>query len=468
MKRIAVMLLLALFTVSMVLFGVGCKEEAAEAAEEVEEAAEEVEEEVEEAAEEVEEAAEEVEEAAEEEQKVVKIGYLMPLSGPNSAWVNAQLTGLAMWLDEVNGSGGIEVGGEKYMVEMIKEDTENVPAKALEGAKKLVLEDGVVMIMQLQGAEISATQPFLNEHKIPVFTVCALDIGPDRPYVFSVGQNWPNGIPMGMQYVVDNYPEAKNLVFAGEDYDVSYLGRAFLKAGAEILGLNLVYDEVYAVDTLDFAPIADAIMAKDPDIFSPQGAYVSSQMLLIKELYLRGFDGVFFHEEWPYAELLNVVPKDYIVGRFITQAGYIGDDLIDPVGKQIYADWMARFGPGAPEDVKRDFIWIDWLGQTFTRAWRHGVELADSFEGEAVVKALESSDAIPHPFGTSVWTGEEMFGINHQLLIPQYITVCQEVDGALRDVTVAKYDVDEWFHTDDRIDVFVKYLKEEGVHYSQK
>jgi branched-chain amino acid transport system substrate-binding protein len=403
------------------------------------------------------------------EQKTVKIGFLGALSGPDSAWIIVQLTGLALWVDQTNAEGGIEVGGEKYLVDVVKIDTENVPSKALEGAKKMVLEDDVKMIMMLQGAEVDAVQPFLIEHKIPVFTVYAGDIGPERPYTFCTAQNWPLSIPMGLRYVVENYPDKKRLVFAGEDYIISWLGRAIMRGSAEILDVDLVYDKYYSVGTMDFAPIADAIMATDPDIFSPQGAYVETQMLLVKELYLRGFDGVFFHEEWPIDELLAVVPKDYIEDRFFTQNGFIGDPIIDPTGQRIYADWVARYGPGAMEDVHRSFIWLDWAAMTFCMAWNYGVALADSFDGEAVTRALENAHNIPHPFGPSEWIGKELWGINHALLLPQYITQIKNIGGTLRDVTVEQYpDIYEWFMSGDRIEIFKKYMEQEGVMWYQR
>jgi peptide/nickel transport system substrate-binding protein len=77
MKRLLIIMVITAIAVSMIFFGVSCKEAVEEAAEEVEEAAEEVEE----AAEEVEEAAEEVEEEAEEASGGIKeeIVYLTNL-----------------------------------------------------------------------------------------------------------------------------------------------------------------------------------------------------------------------------------------------------------------------------------------------------------------------------------------------------------------------------------------------------
>ena len=49
--------------------------------------------------------------------KVVKIGFLAPLTGVVSAWGKPGLDGLHIWGDRVNDAGGIPIGGENYKVE---------------------------------------------------------------------------------------------------------------------------------------------------------------------------------------------------------------------------------------------------------------------------------------------------------------------------------------------------------------
>ena len=98
--------------------------------------------------------------------KVVKIGFLNALTGPCALWGLPGLTGLNIWMDKVNDAGGLKVGDERYLVELIAYDNEDIPSKTLLGAKKLVLEDGVEMIHSSWGASTLAIQPFLTEHKI--------------------------------------------------------------------------------------------------------------------------------------------------------------------------------------------------------------------------------------------------------------------------------------------------------------
>ena len=45
--------------------------------------------------------------------KVVKIGFLAPLTGAVAAWGKPGLDGLHIWADRVNGAGGIPIGGDE-------------------------------------------------------------------------------------------------------------------------------------------------------------------------------------------------------------------------------------------------------------------------------------------------------------------------------------------------------------------
>jgi branched-chain amino acid transport system substrate-binding protein len=87
--------------------------------------------------------------------KVVKIGFLAPLTGEVAAWGLPGLYGCEIWAERVNGAGGIQVGGESYPVEFVSYDNEYAPDKARTGAQKLIHEDEVKFIMMLGGDTMS-------------------------------------------------------------------------------------------------------------------------------------------------------------------------------------------------------------------------------------------------------------------------------------------------------------------------
>ena len=70
--------------------------------------------------------------------KVVKIGFLAPLTGAVAAWGKPGLDGLHIWADRINGAGGVPIGGDNYKVEFVAYDDEYDPGKARTGAVKLI------------------------------------------------------------------------------------------------------------------------------------------------------------------------------------------------------------------------------------------------------------------------------------------------------------------------------------------
>src|SRR6185312_2076461 len=86
---------------------------------------------------------------------VLKIGFLAPLTGPLKAWAVPGLNGSKIWVERVNASGGLRIGGRRYMLELVPYDTKYRPELALKGAKELILGAGVKMLLMIGGDDLS-------------------------------------------------------------------------------------------------------------------------------------------------------------------------------------------------------------------------------------------------------------------------------------------------------------------------
>ena len=56
--------------------------------------------------------------------KVVKIGFLAPLTGAVAAWGKPGLDGCQIWADWVNAAGGVKIGDEAHKIEFVAYDDE--------------------------------------------------------------------------------------------------------------------------------------------------------------------------------------------------------------------------------------------------------------------------------------------------------------------------------------------------------
>src|SRR5436190_16509819 len=93
----------------------------------------------------------------------IKIGNIMPCSGPASAYGVIGKTEAA-YFNKVNAEGGIN--GRK--INFISYDDSYSPPKAVEQARKLVENDGVLFIFNSLGtASSTAIQRYMNEKKVP-------------------------------------------------------------------------------------------------------------------------------------------------------------------------------------------------------------------------------------------------------------------------------------------------------------
>jgi branched-chain amino acid transport system substrate-binding protein len=391
-----------------------------------------------------------------EETGVAKIGYLGPLSGPGSGWCLPGLTGAEMWVDQVNADGGLQVGDQKFKVELVKYDTEGVPSKAIEGVKKIVQEDNVVAICTQGGADASAIQPFVTENQIPVFAITSDSCAPENPYFLGVSENYPHYHAASIQYLADTYPEKTRIAMVVQDELSGRGSMAWGQAAAEVNNMNVVYAKLFATDTTDFAPIASAIMDSDPDIVSLLACWPEYRLQLLEQLYLQGFKGQIESSEYELTDIFSKVPEEFMEGA-VAHYPNLYDEGLPPECQTYYDDWMEIYGPGAPEDVKRDFIPMDWEYAAQLMIWGWAAQGAGTVEPAALTEWLLAQDPVPHFLGESHWWGEEVFGIDTSLLSPQYITEVH--DG--QNVTKGEYNLADWW--DQNKEITIKWLDEYGL-----
>lgn len=385
--------------------------------------------------------------------ETVKIGYNMPLSGPAAAWGLPGLEGVGIWLDKVNGAGGVKVGGKNYKVEIIKYDNEGVGSKALLGARKLVLEDEVVAMVMLGGATSAVVQPFLTKHKIMTFVLIASDIAPDRPYLMDVTDNFPVYHLLHTAYIAKAHPKAKTAAIVSQDDEIGLAGIAWSEAGFEAAGIKMVYSKPFAVETTDFAPIVSAVLPKKPDIISMGATYPEFQALIIEQLYTQGWKGILTSACWDYNAIVAKVPKEFVEGAVLGFPDF-DDPKLTKEHKEFWNEWRKRYPP------PHGFSDITWEYMAALDVWKYGAELAGSVKSEAVFKALKAAKAVPHSFGPGVWWGKEVFGLDN-LLVPTWPIT--EVQRNGKPLIVTWLNALDWMKQGNNREILFRTLKRWGM-----
>ena len=284
----------------------------------------------------------------------IKIGNIMPYSGPASAYgVIGHVE--AAYFRKVNDEGGIN--GRK--INFISYDDSYSPPKAVEQARKLVEDDQVLLIFNSLGTPSNtAIQRYMNEKKVPQLFVATGATKWDDPKHFPWTMGWQPSYQTEARiyasYILKNKPNAKiGVLYQNDDY-----GKDYLKGLTDGLGDKaksmIVSEQAYDVSE----PAVDSEMvnlkASGADVFvdfsTPKFAAQS-----IRKAAEIGWHPMFFlnNVSASVGSVLKPAGLDHAQG--IISAAYL-KDATDPEWKsdKDMKEWSAFMDKYAPDADKSD------------------------------------------------------------------------------------------------------------------
>jgi branched-chain amino acid transport system substrate-binding protein len=154
----------------------------------------------------------------------IKIGNIMPYSGPASAYATIGKTEAA-YFNKINAEGGIN--GRK--IDFISYDDGYSPPKAVEQARKLVEADEVLLIFNPLGTPSnSAIQKYMNAKKVPQIFVSSGAAKWNDPKNFPWTIGWQPSYQVEGRiyaaYILKNYPgKTIGILYQNDDFGKDYL-----------------------------------------------------------------------------------------------------------------------------------------------------------------------------------------------------------------------------------------------------
>ncbi len=411
--------------------------------------------------------------------ETINIGFLAALSGPDAGWGLPGLTGNKIWIEAVNKTGGLLVGGKRYPLKMYTFDDEANASKALQGARQLVMEHDVKFINGIGGDPANAVAPFLTKRKVMYASLVPTDMHPDRPYFVAGGDVTPQCNMFNALMAKMVLPSEKELgrplryALTTQDDIMSRQVGAWEVGAALAMGFEMVYEKFFSVDTTDFAPIVTAIMAKNPDVVSLCEAWPEYQTLLWEQLYLQGFKGVVVQNYADWETNLTKIPPEYPAARHAIDSFPLMDDPwwgAYSWQASFTRLWNEKYGPGAPEDVHRRMTGIDWDHVVWLIPWCIGAQVAGQDapgkwpSNDAILAALRKLPSFPTILGPGHMSGQEMFGI--QNMIEQPVPMNMFDLGAKDKRIVAHLNFEPWFASIKPI--VMKAVKDRGQYHTQR
>jgi branched-chain amino acid transport system substrate-binding protein len=174
----------------------------------------------------------------------IKIGNIMPYSGPASAYGVIGKTEAA-YFKKINAEGGIN--GRK--ITFISYDDAYSPPKAVEQARKLVESDEVLVIFNPLGTPSnSAIQKYMNAKKVPQLFVASgaskWNDPKDFPWTMGWQPSYQSEAHIYAKYLLKEKPDARiGVLYQNDDFGKDYLKG--LKDGLGAKASMLVTEESY-------------------------------------------------------------------------------------------------------------------------------------------------------------------------------------------------------------------------------
>ena len=394
--------------------------------------------------------------------KVVKIGFLAPLTGDVAAWGKPGLDGCLIWADWVNAAGGIKIGGDSYKVEFVSYDNEYDAGKARAGATKLIKEDEVKFIMMLGGDTWPGVQKIAEREGMLFSTLLPSDLTPDTKTLIAPCEVHPIYNVTGVQWLAEQKPDLKTAVICAQDDALglpsvaTYLA-AFEAAGIEMLDEPLLFDPA----TTDFAPVVTGMLSKNPSIICLDTCYADYVHPIVEQLFQQGFKGQIISCTADfYPKMVEKTSKEFMEG-FIFQFPDFDDPALnaDHVNFQKPNDFFAEYAKRYGED---EWGAVSWEYASIMDLWAEGAQKAGTVEPGPVLEAMKAGGTGKHAFGTADWWGTELFGIDNALVGDWPVVVIEDGKAVIKEFK----SIPDWWSKHSKL--MVKHFEALGQMYHQR
>ncbi|MGE4195131.1 MAG: ABC transporter substrate-binding protein [Pseudodesulfovibrio sp.] len=258
----------------------------------------------------------------------IKIGFNLPLTGDIPEVGDGSKKAAEMYLKDINDAGGVEVGGQKYMLEFVYMDNESKAESAVNAALKLIEQEEVVAIIgpnsSKQAVPAGGT---CNDNRTPMITPWSTnpDTTKDRPWVFRAAFLDPFQGPVAADFAAAKFGAKTAAVIFDVSNDYSKGLAEIFKAAWEAKGLGpVVAFESHGTKDQDFSAQLTTVIKGNPDfIFVPDN--YNQVALIVQQARDLGYTGPFMGSDaWGTPDLIKLCGEQCYGNFFSTHYAAAG------------------------------------------------------------------------------------------------------------------------------------------------
>lgn len=203
------------------------------------------------------------------QEKVIKIGAPLPLTGALAPEGIKQQEGYDLWAEEANKAGGIKVGNDRYKVQIVYYDYQSATPRAVQLTEKLASEDKVNFIFSPFGSGATKAASNISEkYKIPtISSTGSSEQVYDQNFKYLFGTLNSNVVVSKAltAYFKVKAPNVKKVaIYSRNDLFPMALATS-LEDAAKASGYEVIYFEKYPLNAMDHSAALTELRAKGAD-----------------------------------------------------------------------------------------------------------------------------------------------------------------------------------------------------------
>ena len=343
-------------------------------------------------------------------EKTLTIGVADALTGGAAVYGLPQANSVEMAADEINAAGGIAVGDDTYMLDVIVYDDKANPTEATNAVRKLIDRDGVRYILGFccSGAT-GAVASFIEYEDAVMLVGNAAERSITTQGISNLVRTRPpadyTGAAAGAFVAKQGHKRIAVLGALETSFYASYVEafeEEFKKSGGEVIA-----HEVFASKDRDMSPQLTKIREMQPDALLVVG-YVEPAAFAYRQATELGMDVPRYgFTSGSEEQFLRVASSEQMEGVWDLRPTELTLQSTTDAGLAYHANFSERFGdaPSPSSPYAYDQAW----------ALKHAIEAAGTVEDtEAVAAALRELEVFPEAVMQYLPVEGKMFDQNGQ------------------------------------------------------
>lgn len=318
--------------------------------------------------------------------ETVTLGVVGPLTGNAAASGQVQANAVEMAVEEINAAGGVD---GKYMIKLVKEDDEGVPAKSVTVTQKLVNQNNIdVLIGALNSSCTLADMEITAANKIPQITPCSSAqsiVEQGNEFIFRTTATDTTHIKTLLQYFRDKI-KGKKVAVLYESSDFGTGAFSKIQEMASEYGAEVAASEMYNSGEKDFSVHLTKIKQANPDAIIIWGYYTEAA-LISKQVKQNGIEVPLIGTGYNSPKLVEL-GGDAVNGLIFTTAFTEAnpDEKVQAFDKKYKEIYQQSYDQNAPQAYDSVYLWADAVKRAGTvdgQAVRDALLATKDFEGVA-------------------------------------------------------------------------------------